>query len=63
MRSRLSHRIRRDLSEALVDPAQQVAGDFDLMADPTPTSALDRVATFNGLITAMRLATTAISIL
>jgi len=63
MRSRLSHRIRRDLSEALVDPAQQVAGDFDLMADPTPTSAFDRVATFNGLITAMRLATTAISIL
>lgn len=60
---RLRRRVRKDLQDAMVDPAKEVAGDFDLMADRVPSATFDRVATFNGLITAMRLATTAISIL
>jgi signal transduction histidine kinase len=47
----------------MVDPAQQPSGDFDIVAEQLPRFATDRVAPFNGLITAMRLATTAISLL
>ncbi|MFM7068954.1 MAG: histidine kinase, partial [Actinomycetes bacterium] len=53
-----------DLQNALVDTSQTGAGDFDLVAGHTPASPnTDHVAAFNGLISAMRLATTAISIL
>jgi len=60
---RLRQRVRRDLQEALIDPSQQPTGDFDIVAQQLPTMGVDRVASFNSLITAMRLATTAISLL
>ncbi len=63
MGSRLRSRWSRDLRNALVDPAQQPTGDFDIVAQQLPSMASDRVASFNSLITAMRLATTAISLL
>ncbi len=59
---RLRQRLASDLRGALVDPAQQPSGDFDIVVDAGPRRG-DRVAPFAGLITAMRLATTAISLL
>ena len=47
----------------MVDPAQEPAGDFDIVVQSQSGPRADRVATFNGLITAMRLATTAVSLL
>ncbi len=61
-RSRLAARLRREAQGALVDPSRPVAGDFDLLRDGSGSS-VDHVAAFHGLISAMRLATTAISIL
>jgi len=61
-RARLAARLRREAQGALVDPSRPVAGDFDLLRDGSGTS-VDHVAAFHGLISAMRLATTAISIL
>jgi signal transduction histidine kinase len=61
--SRVRSRWSSDLRQAMVDPAQQPSGDFDIVAEQLPRFATDRVAPFNGLITAMRLATTAISLL
>ncbi len=61
--ARLRERLDRDLREALIDPSQQPTGDFDIVAEQLPTIGVDRVASFNSLITAMRLATTAISLL
>jgi hypothetical protein len=61
--ARLRSRWSRDLRNALVDPAQQPTGDFDIVAQQLPSMTTDRVASFNSLITAMRLATTAISLL
>jgi signal transduction histidine kinase len=61
--SRIKARVSRDLRSALIDPAQQPTGDFDIIVQQLPNTASDRVSTFNGLITAMRLATTAISLL
>lgn len=60
---RLRSRWSRDLRNALVDPAQQPTGDFDIVAQQLPSMSTDRVASFNSLITAMRLATTTISLL
>jgi signal transduction histidine kinase len=60
---RLRARISRDLREALIDPSQQPTGDFDIVAQQLPSIGVDRVASFASLITAMRLATTAISLL
>ena len=60
---RLRSRWSRDLRNAMVDPAQQPTGDFDIVAQQLPSMMGDRVASFNSLITAMRLATTAISLL
>jgi signal transduction histidine kinase len=60
---RLKSRWSRDLRNAMVDPAQQPTGDFDIVAQQLPSLGADRVASFNSLITAMRLATTAISLL
>ncbi|MBS1836448.1 MAG: GAF domain-containing sensor histidine kinase [Actinobacteria bacterium] len=59
LRDRLSH----DLREAMIDPSQQPTGDFDIVAQQLPSMGVDRVASFTSLITAMRLATTAISLL
>ena len=61
--ARLRSRWSRDLRNAMVDPAQQPAGDFDIVSQQRPSMGSDRVASFNSLITAMRLATTAISLL
>lgn len=60
---RFRERLNRDLREALIDQAQQPTGDFDIVAQQLPSMGVDRVASFNSLITAMRLATTAISLL
>lgn len=60
--ARLRSRVSADLRSALVDPSQEPTGDFDIVVQQ-PGRAGDRVATFAGLITAMRLATTAISLL
>ncbi len=61
--ARMKDRLSRDLRNAMVDPAQEAAGDFDIVARQLPAATQDRVAPFNNLITAMRLATTAISLL
>jgi len=61
-RARLAARLRREAQGALVDPSRPVAGDFDLLRDGSGAT-VDHVAAFHGLISAMRLATTAISIL
>ncbi|MFZ4433662.1 MAG: histidine kinase [Microthrixaceae bacterium] len=60
---RMKARVSRDLRNAMVDPAQEPTGDFDIVAQQLPALSQDRVAPFNNLITAMRLATTAISLL
>ncbi|MFM7061980.1 MAG: hypothetical protein ACKO04_00595, partial [Actinomycetes bacterium] len=60
--SRVGARLRREAQGALVDPSRPVGGDFDLLRNGAAAST-DHVAAFNGLISAMRLATTAISIL
>ncbi len=60
---RFRDRLHRDLQDAMIDPAQQPTGDFDIVAQQLPSIGIDRVASFNSLITAMRLATTAISLL
>jgi len=61
--ARLRRRAATDLREAMVDPAQEPTGDFDIVVQSRSGRRADRVATFNGLITAMRLATTAVSLL
>lgn len=65
--SGLLERVRRraaaDLRNAMVDPSQEPAGDFDIVVQTERGRPADRVASFNGLITAMRLATTAVSLL
>ncbi len=60
--ARFKRRLSTDLRNALVDPSQEPTGDFDIVVQQ-PGRSGDRVATFAGLITAMRLATTAISLL
>lgn len=62
-RDRVRARVTRDLRNAMVDPDQQPTGDFDIVAQQLPRMATDRIATFNSLVTATRLATTAISLL
>jgi signal transduction histidine kinase len=58
---RMRARLQGDLRAAIVDPEQQPTGDYDLIA--LPGLEIDRMANFTGLITATRLATTAISLL
>jgi signal transduction histidine kinase len=58
---RLRSRLRSDLRAAVVDPHERPAGDYDLAA--IPGIEIDRMANFSSLITATRLATTAISLL
>lgn len=60
---RLKRRAAADLRSALVDPSQQPAGDFDIVVQTDRGRRGDRVAGFNGLISAMRLATMAVSLL
>lgn len=60
---RLRSKAAADLRNALVDPSQQPAGDFDIIVQSTAGRGSDRVAGFNGLITAMRLTTVAVSLL
>ena len=60
---RLRTRAAADLRNAMVDPAQQPAGDFDIIVQSAAGRGRDRVAGFNGLITAMRLTTVAVSLL
>ena len=61
--ARLRRRAAADLRSAMVDPSQDPAGDFDIVVQSERGRSADRVAGFNGLITAMRLATTAVSLL
>ncbi len=56
---RLRARIRHDVRNAMVDPSERPAGDFEL----DESRPRDQIAPFTGLITATRLATTTISIL
>lgn len=60
--SRLRQRLASDLREALIDPSLRPSGDFGIVDEAGPGRG-DRVASFQGLITAMRLTTTAISVL
>ncbi|MGB6057211.1 MAG: GAF domain-containing sensor histidine kinase [Microthrixaceae bacterium] len=60
---RVKARVATDLRNALVDPAQNPEGDFDIVVGKAAASAMDRVQTFNGLIMGVRLAATAISLL
>jgi signal transduction histidine kinase len=60
---RFKRRAAADLRSAMVDPAQEPAGDFDIVVQSERGRGGDRVAPFNGLITAMRLATTAVALL
>jgi signal transduction histidine kinase len=61
--ARLRRRAAADLRSAMIDPSQDPAGDFDIVVQSERGRSADRVAGFNGLITAMRLATTAVSLL
>jgi signal transduction histidine kinase len=63
MLARLKARAVTDLRSAMVDPAQEPTGDFDIIVQSGQGRRGDRVAGFNGLITAMRFATTAVSLL
>ena len=63
LRQKAAARLRRDLKSALIDTSQKPTGDFDLLADQSPSGTADRVSSFNGLITTMRLATMSISLL
>ncbi len=60
--ARVTARLRREAQVAMVDPSRTADGDFDLLRELSAPST-DHVAAFNGLISAMRMATTAISIL
>lgn len=60
---RLKSRAANDLRNAMVDPSLNPSGDFDIVVQTERGRMGDRVAGFNGLITAMRLATTAVSLL
>ncbi len=60
---RFKRRAAADLRSAMVDPSQEPAGDFDIVVQTERGRSGDRVASFNGLIMAMRLATTAVSLL
>ncbi len=60
---RFRSRLRNDLRNALIDPAQQPAGDFDIVVQSVAGRSGDRVAGFNGLITALRFVTTTIAVL
>ena len=62
-RGRIKARFSRELRDALIDPDQAPTGDFNIVADQMATNRADRVANFSSLITAMRLATVAISLL
>lgn len=63
LRERVRARVRHDLRNALVDPAEQPTGDFDIVIQQLRGGRANRVEGFNGLISAMRIATTAIAIL
>ena len=60
---KLKARASADLRSAMIDPAQEPAGDFDIIAQTPGSRSVDRVAGFAGLIAAMRFATTAVSLL
>lgn len=60
---RVRARLRRELSDALIDPAVQPDGDFGLNGSRIALQDADRLASFNGLITAMRLSTTVLTLL
>lgn len=58
---RVKSRVASDVRNAMVDPAHEPQGDFDIGFVKT-ASAVDRVRTFSGLITGVRIAATAISL-
>jgi signal transduction histidine kinase len=61
--TRLRERFSRDLRDAMIDQEKPPSGDFDIVAQQVGETSTDRVASFSSLITAMRLATVAISML
>lgn len=63
LRQRIKTRLSREMRDAMIDPSDQPTGDFDIVADQMSGAHGDRVAGFSSLITAMRLATVAISLL
>ncbi|MFV0318436.1 MAG: histidine kinase [Microthrixaceae bacterium] len=63
LKARLKARLSRDMRDALIDHDTTPTGDFDIVAEHMPSASGDRVASFSGLITAMRLSTVAISLL
>jgi signal transduction histidine kinase len=63
LRQRIKARLSREMRDAMIDPSDSPTGDFDIVADQMPSAHGDRVAGFSSLITAMRLATVAISLL
>ncbi len=59
---RVKTRVATDVRNALVDPSQDPEGDFDIGMARSTSSRMDLVHTFTGLITGVRLAATAISL-
>jgi len=60
---RIRARFNREMRDALIDPEEHPTGDFDIVTEQMPSGGADRVASFSSLVTAMRLATIAISLL
>lgn len=56
-------RLSKDIRNAMVDPSLQPEGDFDIVISRGTQSGRDRIGNFTSLITAVRLTTTALSIL
>ncbi len=63
LRERVKARLSREMREAMLDPSERPTGDFDIVADQMSDVRGDRIAGFSSLITAMRLATLAVSLL
>lgn len=63
LRQRIKARLSREMRDAMIDPSERPTGDFDIVADQMSDVRGDRIAGFSSLITAMRLATVAISLL
>ncbi len=60
---RIRNRFSRELRDAMIDPDEHPTGDFDIVTQQVAGPGEDRVAIFSSLVTAMRLATVAISLL
>lgn len=60
---RFKQRLYKDLRNAMVDPSLQPNGDFEIVVGGSAQPGRDRVRNFTSLIMAVRLTTTAVSIL